>query len=180
MEVRRVLGVVAAAGLLTALVVTVAVVADGDEQAGALVPSGEVVSTTGLWRGTTETSVNGKRLRGELRVEPGASPNDPPRAVLINTGEAPFGYGNGFLLERLSRGFWEPVRDRSLVTMELNGLGPGGRSGPMILEVLRTNPGRPQLLPPGEYRITKDFEIDSGDPHEARSFEVFARFLVED
>jgi hypothetical protein len=164
---------------LAAVLLAAMIAMDGKDGASALVSEGEVVSTTQLWKGTTETSINGKRLRAELHVELGATSTDPPQAVLINTGEHNFGYGNGFRLDRLSRGFWEPVEDQSLVTLELNGLSPGGRSGPMILDVLPKNPGPSRLLPSGEYRITKDFEIDSGDPHQARPFEVSARFIVE-
>ena len=152
---------------------------DSFDQDRALVPPGEVVHTTGLWKGTAETSINGKTLKAELRVEPGASPNDAPEAVLINTGEHPFGYGHGFNLERLSNGFWEPVRDRSVYPAVGMSLSPGGRSEPEILKVTRNYSEPWHLLPPGEYRITKNFDIDSAAWDKRKVFEVSARFLVE-
>jgi hypothetical protein len=162
---------------LAAVVIAVVVWSEGTTPGEPLVPPGRVVSEIGLWKGTAETSINGKRLKAELRVEPGASSNDSPQAVLINTGEVPFGYGYGFRLDRLSDGFWQPVRDRSVHQAVLLHLSPGNRSEPEILRVSRNYTDPPHLLRPGEYRVTKDFEIDSGD--KPKVFEVSARFTVD-
>ena len=170
---------VALAGAMIVIVVFVTLGFLQSNQADELVPPGTVVSTTELWRGTTETSLNGKGLSAELQVESGATPNDAPQAVLINTGEVPFAYGNGHTMDRLSRGFWEPVEDHSVYTTALHHLIPGNRAEPETLKVTPRFNSPSRLLSPGEYRVTKSFEIDSGDPHQARPFEVSARFLVE-
>ena len=154
------------------------------DQDRALVPPGEVVRRVGLWKGTSETSIEGHRVRVELRVEPGETPGDPPKAILVNTGEQPIGYGYGISLARRKFGSWEPVRNVSMVPGIGLGLEPEASSEPEVLTVTYRLSGPVRLLPPGEYRVTKDVQPSKNGPwisgNRPPPFKVSARFIVSE
>jgi hypothetical protein len=151
----------------------------------ALVPPGKVVHTTGLWKGTAETSVEGHRVRVELLVEPGETPDDPLIAILVNRGEQPVGYGYGYTLYRQVNGSWERVENHLVVELPELTVNSGERSEPEeILFSPKSFVGPLKPLPPGQYRVTKRARPFKSGPwnsgNRPPSFDVSARFVVSE
>lgn len=191
---RRRLAIQLLAGVASVALVGVAVAgglryfnSDGRQDrdvASRLVPPGKVVSHVGLWKGTSETSVEGHRVLIELRVRPGETPDDPPTAILVNTGDQPIGYGYPYTLHRLVGDSWAEV-DNSLafILPELT-VEPGERSKPDDILFARKLQGPLRPGRPGEYRITKWVQPSKAGPWKSGSrppsFKVAARFVIED
>ncbi len=150
-----------------------------------LVPSGEVDRYTGLWRGTAETSAEGRRVKVELLVRRSKSSDEAFTATLMNIGEQPIGFGYGFSVHRKVDGEWKrmPMPNGYGYILPEFIIRPGQKSKPEHI-VWAMNPGDDASDPvaSGEYRVTKQVQPASLKPWRAGRrpppFYVSARFVV--